>query len=194
MQVGDHSAVFQSQISGNVRIGRFTTFNGPDSRIIGGVNGVVIGNFCSIAPGCYIYEINHILDRCSTYYIFRNLIDSSGDESFVWEGDASKDICSKGVVEIGHDVWIGSRSTILSGVKIGDGVVVAANSTIVKNVPPYAIVGGNPARILGFRFDDVIVERLKAIEWWYWSDSKIKRNWRLFEGKLTIQKLDSILD
>ncbi len=75
---------------------------------------------------------------------------------------------SKGNIEIGNDVWIGYGSTILSGVQVGNGAVIGANSNVVGDVPPYAIVGGNPARLIKYRFDATTIESLQRIAWWNW--------------------------
>jgi len=80
-----------------------------------------------------------------------------------------------GGVSIGNDVWIGQGVTIMSGISIGDGAVIAANSTVVKNVAPYSIVGGNPARYLKFRFSDEIISLLLELKWWELSIEEIKK-------------------
>ncbi|MBM3129718.1 MAG: CatB-related O-acetyltransferase [Chloroflexi bacterium] len=83
---------------------------------------------------------------------------------------------TKGDVIIGNDVWIGQDALILSGVTIGDGAVIAARAVITKNVEPYTIVGGNPARIIRKRFADDVIAQLIKIKWWEWSDAEIERN------------------
>jgi|GEM_PF-3602515 len=125
VQVGDHSAVVQSNLSGDVKIGRYTSIN--DSHIVTKINGVMIGNFCSIARNCIIQEFNHITDRCTTYYIFRNLLDAEDRQSFIWDGPEDNDVESNGPIIIGNDVWIGAQVVILSGITIGNGAVVGAN-------------------------------------------------------------------
>lgn len=77
---------------------------------------------------------------------------------------------------IGNDVWIGYRATILSGVKIGDGAVVGAMAVVTKDVEPYCIVAGNPARTIGKRFDDDTIRKLLEIKWWDWPIEKINAN------------------
>jgi acetyltransferase-like isoleucine patch superfamily enzyme len=83
---------------------------------------------------------------------------------------------TKGDVIIGNDVWIGYGVTILSGVTIGDGAVIGACSVVTKDVPPYAIAGGNPARIVRYRFDEETIKKLLEIRWWNWPDHKIREN------------------
>jgi acetyltransferase-like isoleucine patch superfamily enzyme len=80
---------------------------------------------------------------------------------------------SKGNVVIGHDVWIGDNATIMSGITVGDGAVIANNSHVVKDVEPYSIVGGNPAKILRYRFSTEQIEKLLKIKWWFWEDTRI---------------------
>jgi virginiamycin A acetyltransferase len=79
----------------------------------------------------------------------------------------------KGQIIIQNNVWIGFRATVMGGVKIGNGAVIAANSHVIKDVPPFAIVGGNPAKIIKYRFSEKIIEDLQNIAWWYWDDAKI---------------------
>lgn len=82
---------------------------------------------------------------------------------------------TKGDVDIGNDVWIAKEAVILSGVKIGDGAVIGAGAVAAKDVPPYAIVVGNPARIVRKRFDEETIQRLLQIKWWDWDDTQIER-------------------
>jgi virginiamycin A acetyltransferase len=83
---------------------------------------------------------------------------------------------TKGNVIIGNDVWIAENATIISGVTIGDGAVIANNSHVVKNVEPYSIVGGNPAKLIKYRFTKDQIDKLLSIKWWYWTDNKINEN------------------
>lgn len=86
----------------------------------------------------------------------------------------------KGQILIQNDVWLGHNVTVMPGVIIHNGAVVAANSHVVKDVPPYAIVGGNPAEVIKYRFDREIIDKLLTIQWWNWSDEKIQANSRYF--------------
>ena len=129
---------------------------------------LVVGNFCSIAGNVIIYlGGNHRTDWVTTYpfgNIHKNIFDN-----FNGIGHPA----TKGDVIIGNDVWIGSNVTIMSGVTIGDGSVIANNSHVVKNVEPYSLVGGNPAKLIKYRFTQEQIEQLLEIKWWYWNDEKI---------------------
>ena len=139
------------------------------------VNGdtLKIGKFCSIACGAkFLFTSgNHSLQSLSTY-TFPIFYEE-------WGLDA-KDIRSawdnKGDIVIGNDVWIGYEAVILSGVTIGDGAIVGARAVVTKDVPPYTIVGGVPARSIRRRFDEETVEKLEALRWWDWDEEKIKRS------------------
>lgn len=130
--------------------------------------GLKIGKFCSIAEGVKIILGNHNTHTVTTYPF-------SSLKQF-WPGarrDAVSDHHTNGDVIIGNDVWIGTDATIMSGIKIGDGCVIAANSVVTKDVRPYSIVGGSPAKLLRMRHDDKVIEDLLQIKWWDWSDDII---------------------
>jgi virginiamycin A acetyltransferase len=129
-----------------------------------------IGNFCSIAENVTILlGGNHPTDWISSFpfgFIFEDFRERHYQSPKLTKGD----------VIIGNDVWIGINVTILSGVTIGDGAIVAANSIVTKNVLPYTIVAGNPAKVLKKRFDDDAISKLLIIQWWNWEIEKIKEN------------------
>ncbi len=83
---------------------------------------------------------------------------------------------NKGDTVIGNDVWIGYGATLMPGVQVGDGAIVASQAVVTKPVPPYAVVGGNPAQIIRYRFDDATIEALLALQWWHWDIEKITRH------------------
>jgi chloramphenicol O-acetyltransferase type B len=126
-----------------------------------------VGAFCSIAKGVKILLGGEHHTEWVTTYPFPAL----------WP--AARQITghpkTKGDVIIGNDVWIGEDATILSGVHIGDGAVVAARAVVVKNVEPYGIVGGNPARLIRKRFADDVIARLLAVAWWTWPAAEIEQ-------------------
>ncbi len=89
--------------------------------------------------------------------------------------------CKAEEVSIGNDVWIGTNATILAGVTVGDGAIIGAHALVNKNVEPYSIVVGTPARHVRYRFDEDVISKLKAQKWWEWSDAKIKEHTHLFD-------------
>jgi len=142
---------------------------------------LVIGKFCAIATNVkfLMNGANHKLDGISTYPFpaFGN----------GWEKAMDKliNLPSKGDTIIGNDVWIGYESLIMPGVKIGDGAVIAAKSVVVKDIPSYVVVGGNPARSIKQRFSDAEIQMLLEIKWWNWEIEKITRNIHLImEGDI----------
>lgn len=131
---------------------------------------IKIGNFCSLGPDIDFYiGGNHRVDWIST-----SQLPASQFNDVFEKAKAIKNFSiSKGDIEIGHDVWIGGRTTILSGVKIGTGAVIAAGSVVVNDVDPYTITGGNPNRLIKKRFKDSTIQKLLETEWWNLSDDKI---------------------
>lgn len=129
---------------------------------------VVIGRFTSIAEDCTIMlGGNHHVDRGTTYPFGHVATE-------VFQYDRDDQPTTRGDVVIGNDVWIGAHVTIMSGVKIGDGAVVAAYSHVVSRVKPYSVVGGNPARIYYFRHPPDVVRQLRAMRWWDLPDETIR--------------------
>ena len=132
---------------------------------------LIIGKFCMIASDVkfIMNGANHLSNAISTYpfSIFGNGWDNA------MEGKAYP---NKGNIEIGNDVWIGYNATIMAGVKIGDGAIIATNATVVSHVEPYTVVGGNPAREIKKRFSPEIIERLLKLQWWNWDIEKITKN------------------
>lgn len=131
---------------------------------------LIIGKFCQIASGVEFIMNggNHLVDAVSTFpfSIFGN-----GWESAM-EG---KTFPNKGNTEIGNDVWIGYRSLIMPGIRIGDGAIIATASVVTKDIPPYSISGGNPAQLIRMRFDEKTIEKLLQIKWWDWDTEKITK-------------------
>jgi acetyltransferase-like isoleucine patch superfamily enzyme len=132
----------------------------------------VVGSFCSISPECRILGGGeHRIDRASTFPVNARLFDP--------HGRTGPDAIDTGPTVIGSDVYIGVGAIVLSGVSIGDGAVVAAGAVVTKPVPPYAIVAGNPARLVRYRFDERTRARLLALRWWDLEDGAIvaSREW-----------------
>lgn len=127
-----------------------------------------IGKFCQIAQGTKFItgDANHPMNGFSTFPFF-----IFGQEWASYEPEVEK----KGDIIVGNDVWFGTNSVIMPGVTIGDGVIVGACSVVTKDVHPYTIVGGNPAREIRKRFSDEVIKQLLEIQWWNWSYEKITR-------------------
>ena len=132
---------------------------------------LIIGKFCMIASDVkfIMNGANHLTDSLSTYPF---AIFGKG-----WENAMDgKNYPNKGNINIGNDVWIGYNATIMAGVTIGDGAIIATNSTVIKDVKPYSIVGGNPAKEIKKRFSKEVIEKLIELEWWNWDIEKITKN------------------
>jgi len=134
---------------------------------------LIIGKFCSVACGAkFIFtSANHSMRSLSTY-TFPIFFEEWGldvkDIKDAWD--------NKGDIVIGNDVWIGFEAVILSGVHIGDGAIIGTRAVVTKDVPPYTIVGGVPAKEIRKRFGETTVEKLRALNWWDWPYEKIKSN------------------
>lgn len=184
---GDKETVYlKNVVSGaNIEIGDYTIYNDfvhdprdfERSNVLYHypVNGdrLKIGKFCSIACGAkFLFTSgNHSLRSLSTY-TFPIFFEE-------WGLDA-KDICSawdnKGDIVIGNDVWIGYEALILAGVTVGDGAIIGSRAVVTKDVPPYTIVGGVPAKPIRRRFDGAVIERLEKLRWWDWDIETIRRS------------------
>ncbi|ODA68613.1 Chloramphenicol acetyltransferase [Methyloligella halotolerans] len=166
----------------NIRVGRYSYYSGyyhghgfdecarflvPDE----GADRLIIGSFCSIGSGAaFIMAGNqgHRSDWISTF-------------PFYWMSDvpafagAEDGYRPAGDTVIGNDVWIGSEAIIMPGVTIGDGAVIGTRALVTKDVEPYSIVGGNPAKVIRKRFDDIQIAQLLELRWWNWNDDELKQ-------------------
>lgn len=137
-----------------------------------------IGRFSSIASTAQIQE-NHPMNMISTAMLFEGFLDAEARKKWF---DRAKE-CDKSPnksfqVEIGNDVWIGANVFINASTvtKIGDGAIIGAGAVVTKDVPPYAIIVGVPAKIKGYRFDKTQIECLQKVKWWNWDNDKINQN------------------
>lgn len=140
-----------------------------------------IGRFCSIGSNVHLICSDHPLGFISTHHVFYNSTEHK--ESFN-EGVHFEDciIRNDGAsLVIGNDVWIGDQVIIKGGVQIADGAVIGMGAVVTKDVPPFAIVAGNPAKIIRYRFEPSIIEQLLEIQWWNWPIEQIKEKAVLFE-------------
>ena len=143
-----------------------------------------VGKFCSIADHVRTGFGNHPTEMVSTYPSFYSDTKTGLGYSF-FNGDSKYEMYRKTkngfLVEIGNDVWIGAQTLILDGVTIGDGAVIAAGSIVTKDIEPYAIYGGVPAKLIRYRFSSSIIEQLLKIEWWNCDLDWIINNYDLFK-------------
>ncbi len=191
--VGDDTTIAKCNIGNNVAVNRRSYIN---NSIIGDfsysginttINFSIIGKFCSLARNVDIGGFDHDYHKVTTMpmFRFRQL-----------EGGYNPEIEEKELCRIGNDVWIAAGAQILHKVAIGDGAVIGGGAVVTKDVPPYAIVAGVPARLIGFRFNDIIIEQLLEIRWWEWPDETILQNieWMIMKdlNSETIEKMKEI--
>lgn len=152
-----------------------------------------IGKYCSIADHCRIGMSGHSLDYLSTSPVFTQCINALQDR---WvEKDVFEHKSDEERAYIGNDVWVGSHVLINGGVHIGDGAVIGAGAVVVKDVPPYAIVGGVPAKIIRYRFPTEIIDVLLKINWWDADEEVVRKHASLFQSEnFDIEKLKSVFD
>lgn len=183
----DNETVYLDQVVSdpNIKVGKYTIYNDFEKNPADfeknnvlyhypvNKDRLVIGKFCSIACGAkFLFtSANHAMGSLSNYTF----------PIFFEEWDLKKENVTdawdnKGDIVIGNDVWIGYDAVIMAGVHIGDGAVIGTRAVVTKDVPPYTIVGGVPARKIKMRFDSQTVEELLELKWWDWTSVKIKEN------------------
>lgn len=184
-RTGDKQTIYLNSVitNPNIKIGDYTMYNDFEKDPINfeknnvlyhypiNHDKLIIGRFCSIACGAkFIFtSANHTLKSLSTYPF-----------PLFWEeyGLAQKDVTqawdNKGDIIIGNDVWIGYEAVIMSGVHIGNGAIIGTRAVVTKDVEPYTIVGGVPAKPIKKRFKDETIEKLQAICWWGWDKEKVR--------------------
>lgn len=186
-RTGDKETVYLKSVvtDPNITVGDFTMYNDfvNDPREFEKNNVLYhypinhdklkIGKFCSIACGAkFLFNsANHTLSSLSTYpfpLFFEEWGLEKKDVTNAWD--------NKGDIIIGNDVWIGYEAAILAGVTIGDGAIIGTRAVVTKDVPPYTIVGGVPAKPIKKRFSEETISALLEIQWWNWSEERIARN------------------
>lgn len=171
----------ESRIRPNCKLQGEITIDGrtgieKENELIGDIN---IGKYCAIAPKCIFRQRDHNINKPAMQGWFNSeLVDSK------------LEYMTKGPISVENDVWIGTRATILSGVNIGHGAVVGAGAVVTKDVEPYAVVAGNPARRVKWRFPKEVREKLLDVSWWEWSDKTIYAHREFF--KQEIESVDDI--
>lgn len=165
-----------------LRLERIDSALGAYSYTSSELLGVTVGRYCSVADGVAFGLKSHSLDRLSTspYFYIRHSFPGQEGAFPVPYDDAAAPIT------VGHDVWIGHRAIIMGGVTIGNGAVIAANAVVTRDVPPYAIVGGIPAKVIRYRFDEATIRAIEDLKWWDYDLSALFRriDWRDLAGTL----------
>ena len=169
---------FRSKLPSSVTLGRHT-YGVSRKKVLGASDAtpLTIGAFCSVA-GNVSFECSggsHVPWAATTFPIHSRMMDSTDPNAH-----GGKPVG----ITIANDVWIGRHAMIMPGVHIADGAIVAAGAVVTKDVPPYAIVGGVPARLIRYRFSSDVIAKLLAIRWWEWSDEKIKQEAALLTGPI----------
>lgn len=175
------SISLSSYLGSNVKIGSGTNINGKCFLSTNANSSIIIGKWCAIAHNLRIRTSNHSLDYINIQAKLQVIVTG-----------INKHEISKGNVIIGNNVWIGDNVIILPGVKIGDGAVIGAGSIVTKNVEPFSIYAGSPAKFIRFRFNTDVINFLLDLKWWNWNVSRIKENHRLFDLNLNSVSLQEI--
>lgn len=184
--------IFKQGTHGNctISLGRFSYgFERISIRDFGDTAALTIGSFCSISSDVTIFlSGNHRMDWVSTFPFGAQFEDE------LQFGEVAGICSTNGDVTIGDDVWIGHGVTIMSGITIGSGAVLAANSHIIKDVLPYEIVGGNPAKLIRNRFPKEIVEKLMILKWWNLPVQDIRDIRKVLTSVPEIDVLDALIE
>ena len=157
------------------------------------IENAVIGKYCSIADHCRVGMSGHSLSYLSTSPIFTQTVNALQErwiEKNVFEHKSEDETAI-----LGNDVWVGSHVLINGGVKVGDGACIAAGAVVVKDVPPYAIVGGVPAKLIRYRFSEDVIAKLDEVKWWDLPEDVLKEKIDLFQKDgLKVEELDTLIN
>lgn len=154
-----------------IRVGRGTVIH--HGCVLKGISPISIGRYCEIAQGVHLVSSNHATRFATTHIDLQRRLDGP---------DLPE---TKGPIEIGHNVWIGDNAIVLSGVTVGDGAVIGAGAVVTRDVEPFWIVAGSPARPVRRRFSEEVTEALESAAWWEWSEDEMRERRELFATDLT---------
>lgn len=184
-QLDTTSKVGQKSNVLNVKVGKYS-YIGRNN----GVTNAQIGNFCSIGSFVTIGGGVHPLNRISTSPLFYDEGNDWKTSEYISENNKEVDQL---LTVVGNDVWIGDYSYIKAGVTVGDGVIIGAGAVVTKDVPPYAVVGGVPARVIRYRFPEEVIGRLLELKWWDKDHEWLKKHVSLFAKEdISLSDLNSI--
>lgn len=199
--IGDYSTIIDCKIEGNSSINRRNylfrsdigkfSYTGIGTMILS----AFVGRYCSLSWYVSIGGGNHQLDNVSTYPLWRYKMMDMGIKDQKDNIDFQNRLAKIGRTEIGNDVWFGSKVIVLRGVKIGNGAVIGAGAVVTKDISPYSIVTGVPARTKRKRFDENTIASLERIAWWNWPNELIKQNLEMiYATKMTDDVLKKMLE
>ena len=187
VKIDKTACIYRGVKAKNAVIGAYTYISANTD-----IENAEIGNFCSIADHCRIGMSGHSLYYMSTSPIFTqtlNALQKRWISENVFEHKSEEER-----VTLGHDVWVGSHVLINGGVHIGNGACIAAGAVVVKDVPPYAIVGGVPAKIIRYRFPQETIDKLEEIQWWNLPKETLMQNIHLFQKEnISIEELKVLM-
>jgi acetyltransferase-like isoleucine patch superfamily enzyme len=174
-----HAKIFRSSIGPYTYIGKRTNIICTN-----------IGKYCSIAGNCTIGMGTHPLRNLSTSSLFISKNNATGHS---WVENSSFQEYHH--TNIGNDVWIGTGVLVIGGISIGDGAVIGAGSIVTKDIPPYAIAVGCPARVIKYRFEQPVIKKILEVNWWNLPEEKLKNKITVFQKEsLSLVDIDSLLD
>lgn len=165
-EFSEYNVLHKNTTLSRTKLGRFTYITGAS------ISNATIGQFCSVGQGTKIGGFGrHPVDWATTHPVFYSTSKQAG-VSFVDTDYFEEQV---GPVLIGNDVWIGTNVLILDGVTVGDGAIIAAGAVVTRNVDPYAIVGGVPAKLIRYRFSPTAIQRFLQLKWWDWPEEELRR-------------------
>lgn len=164
--------IIQSKLEGNIELDNFVSIN--NAILSSQISKIIIKKFCSVAPNVSIIGHLHNYKRITSYYIFSNF----------FKEFPNNDTITKGDIIIEEDVWIGAGAVILSGITIGRGSIVGANSVCNKSIEKYSVVGGIPAKILNKRFPEKEIDEIEKSKWWDKNNQELKQEKSFFKKEV----------